>query len=189
MRYRSFIVILFLFCTFGCAQKQQSAAIKAYNSTQSTLSSLDTPMKPNDSFVEKTDAEWKKQLSPEQYEVTRKKGTERAFTGQYWNNKEKGSYKCVCCGEELFTSTTKYDSGCGWPSFYAPANDEIIKEEKDLSYGMVRVEVMCSKCGAHLGHVFEDGPRDKGGLRYCINSASLEFEKDSSQTPKLKLNR
>jgi len=126
--------------------------------------------------VVKSDDEWRKQLTPEQYQVTRRKGTEPAFTGQYWNNHEEGSYKCVCCGNPLFESSTKYDSGTGWPSFYQPVSNESVATESDTTHGMRRVEALCSKCGAHLGHVFEDGPRPTG-LRYCMNSASLDFEK------------
>jgi methionine-R-sulfoxide reductase len=124
--------------------------------------------------LDKSEAEWKKQLTPEQYHVLREKGTERAFSGKYWNTKDKGTYKCAGCGAELFKSDTKFDSGCGWPSFYESLDKSAIEEHIDLSHGMRRIEVTCRRCGGHLGHVFDDGPRPTG-LRYCINSVSIDF--------------
>lgn len=129
-----------------------------------------------DDHVLKSDEEWEKQLTNEQYEVCRRKGTERPFSGEYNNCKEKGVYKCVCCGNELFSSETKFNSGTGWPSFFAPINEKNVKSETDISYGMLRTEIMCNKCGAHLGHVFDDGPKPTN-MRYCINSVSLKLEK------------
>ena len=141
--------------------------------------------------VDKTDADWRAQLTPEQYAVARQCGTERAFTGVYWNHKEPGIYRCVCCGAELFDSHTKFDSGTGWPSFYAAMGEvaggqgatDRVKTKVDRSYGMTRIEIECARCDAHLGHVFPDGPNPTG-LRYCVNSASLSFESAGAASAK-----
>ena len=139
-----------------------------------TAQNKKTVSAPPNYTVTKTDAEWKKQLTKLQYEVARQKGTERPYTGNTWNNKKKGTYYCIGCDQSLFSSTTKFESNTGWPSFYQPINTKHVEEIADNTYGMKRVEINCSRCGSHLGHVFDDGPAPTG-LRYCMNSASMKF--------------
>ncbi len=127
--------------------------------------------------IPQSENEWRQKLTPEEFDVMRNKGTERAFTGEYWDTTSDGTYVCRGCGQELFLSDTKYDAGCGWPSFYAPINNDTIESVPDNSFGMNRTEVRCRRCGTHLGHVFEDGPKEHGGARYCINSLSLKLKK------------
>jgi peptide-methionine (R)-S-oxide reductase len=149
-----------------------SCNVKSQNNTN-----MSDQNKKSEYEVSKTDDEWKQILTPVEFQILREKGTEYAFTGEYFDHKEKGTYVCAGCGNELFTSETKYNSGCGWPSFYEPLSEEKVGEFEDRSHGMVRTEIVCNKCGGHLGHVFPDGPKPTG-LRYCINSASLDFKKE-----------
>ena len=179
VRGREFMRLLFAgalaLAVTGCSPKPENSVAVAQAKVPATKTQSATA-----GNIVKTDEEWKKQLTPDQYRITRQKGTERAFTGKYWNTFDKGVYKCVCCGQELFLSDTKFESGCGWPSYSAPAAESAVKTQDDHTPGMDRTEVMCSRCGAHLGHVFDDGHKPTG-LRYCINSGSLEFDQQKPQ--------
>jgi len=161
---RRLILIIVVFFVFSCNVKSQNDQKMSEKNAMPEYE------------VNKSDEEWKQILTPVEFQILREKGTEYAFTGEYYKHKEEGTYVCAGCGNELFTSDSKYDSGCGWPSFYEPLNEEKIGEFEDRSHGMVRTEIVCNKCGGHLGHVFPDGPKPTG-LRYCVNSASLDFKK------------
>jgi peptide-methionine (R)-S-oxide reductase len=161
------LLALIVILTAGYAAQQKAQLDKNKNKRESAMTDK----------VEKTEEQWRKELTPEQYYVLREEGTERAFTGAYWNNHDKGTYHCAACGLPLFASNTKYDSGTGWPSFYAPIAKNSVIEETDRTLGMTRTEVKCRRCGSHLGHVFDDGPQPTG-LRYCMNSISLKLEKE-----------
>lgn len=156
------IAVLLVGCTTAQTQPNEKPSAK------------EVPVKQYE--VTLTEAEWRAKLTPEEFRILRQKGTEYAGTGKYNNHKAEGTYNCGGCGTALFSSDHKYNSGSGWPSYFKPINEEAVAEERDVSYGMIRTEVLCATCGGHLGHVFTDGPRDKTGLRYCINSASLDFE-------------
>ncbi len=167
----------FIFIIICISLQIKCQSSKTTNTTNATINNMKS--KP---MIEKSEAEWKQLLTDEEYHVLREAGTERAFTGKYTDTDDDGNYYCKACGNLIFTSTTKYHSGCGWPAFYDKAGETAVETRMDYSFGMTRIEVLCKKCHSHLGHVFEDGPKDKTGLRYCINSISMEFQKDSSSS-------
>lgn len=183
MQHLSLLSLCIIFgLGIGCSSTNPSQN-QTQAQTQALLANTQTPDSPrvDKPLSQMTEADWKQKLTPKQYYVLREKGTERAFTGKYWNNKKEGVYACAGCGTTLFTSNLKYESGCGWPSFFDSVDEQKIQTQEDRSFGMLRTEILCAKCGGHLGHVFRDGPPPTG-LRYCVNSASLTFTPASDST-------